>query len=58
MCVTSPFTLRRQLGFAPDGFPMSEDDYDIRLSFPVFPQMTNAQQDFVNDSIKGAFAQT
>jgi len=37
---------------------MSEDDYDTRLSFPVFPQMTNAQQDFVADSIKGAFTQT
>lgn len=58
MCVRSPSTLYRQLGFGSDGFPMSEDDYDTRLSFPVFPQMTNAQQDFVADSIKGAFTQT
>jgi dTDP-4-amino-4,6-dideoxygalactose transaminase len=46
----------RDLGFTSGDFPQSEDYYDTCLSLPVFPQMTDEQQDFVAQTIKSAFS--
>jgi UDP-4-amino-4,6-dideoxy-N-acetyl-beta-L-altrosamine transaminase len=45
----------RELGFAPDDFPVSGEYYGTCLSLPIYPNMTDADQDFVIASIKDAF---
>jgi UDP-4-amino-4,6-dideoxy-N-acetyl-beta-L-altrosamine transaminase len=37
----------RALGFAPGDFPQAEEYYDGCLSLPIYPSMTDEEQDFV-----------
>lgn len=37
----------RALGFAPGDFPRAEEYYDACLSLPIYPSMTDEEQDFV-----------
>jgi dTDP-4-amino-4,6-dideoxygalactose transaminase len=37
----------RALGFAPGDFPRAEAYYDRCLSLPIYPSMTDEEQDFV-----------
>jgi UDP-4-amino-4,6-dideoxy-N-acetyl-beta-L-altrosamine transaminase len=45
----------RNLGFGAGNFPMAEDYYDTCLSLPIYPNLTDADQDFVVSAIKEAF---
>lgn len=44
----------QQLGFNEGDFPVSEDYYSRALSIPLFPAMTQKQQDYVVHSLKDA----
>lgn len=46
----------RGLGFNPGDFPKAEAYYDTCLSLPIYPQMTDDEQDYVAETIKEAFA--
>ena len=48
----------RGLGFAPGDFPEAERYGRDALSIPLYPELTEAQQDYVMDSILAAFAKT
>ncbi|MNM75522.1 UDP-4-amino-4-deoxy-L-arabinose--oxoglutarate aminotransferase [compost metagenome] len=43
----------RDLGFNPGDFPQAESYYAQALSLPMFPELTDAQQDHVIDSLRG-----
>jgi UDP-4-amino-4,6-dideoxy-N-acetyl-beta-L-altrosamine transaminase len=49
---TQPFY--RRLGFKPGDFPASERYYEHALSIPLFPSMTDAQQDVVVRTLEQA----
>ena len=42
----------RALGFSPGDFPRAEDYYDTCLSLPLYPSMTDEEQDFVIATIR------
>lgn len=42
----------RNLGFVPGQFPVAENYYASALSLPLFPTLTEAQQDYVVESLK------
>jgi dTDP-4-amino-4,6-dideoxygalactose transaminase len=42
------------MGFNPKDFPESEKYYSEAISLPMYPNLTNAQQDYVISSIKKA----
>jgi len=44
----------RRLGFSPGMFPASERYYSRALSIPLFPALTDAQQDHVVATLRGA----
>lgn len=46
----------RKLGFAPGDFPAAEAYYAGAISLPLFPRMTDAQQDRVVDVIRNHYA--
>lgn len=46
----------RALGFAPGQFPAAEAHYDACLSLPIYPSMTDAQQDRVVAALKDVLA--
>jgi UDP-4-amino-4,6-dideoxy-N-acetyl-beta-L-altrosamine transaminase len=43
-----------RLGFRPDDFPETERAYDSLLSLPMYPALTDAQQDDVIDALRSA----
>lgn len=43
----------RDLGFKPGDFPQAEAYYAEALSLPMYPDLTDAQQDFVIDTLRG-----
>jgi UDP-4-amino-4,6-dideoxy-N-acetyl-beta-L-altrosamine transaminase len=45
----------RALGFSDGDFPEAEDYYDTCLSLPIYPSMTDEEQDFVVAAIKRSF---
>jgi UDP-4-amino-4,6-dideoxy-N-acetyl-beta-L-altrosamine transaminase len=47
----------RQLGHKKGDYPLSEKYYEGCLSLPMFPGMTNEEQDYVIEKIKGFIAQ-
>lgn len=49
---TQPFY--RRLGFAPGDFPASEDYYAGAITIPLFPAMTEAQQQHVVSALRAA----
>jgi dTDP-4-amino-4,6-dideoxygalactose transaminase len=51
---TQPFYARR--GFKRGDFPASERYYDRAISIPLFPELTDAQQNFVVQQIAHALA--
>lgn len=48
----------RRLGFAPGQFPAAEAYYANAISLPLFPALTDAQQDRVVDSLRAAIGAT
>ena len=44
----------RALGFSPGDFPQAEEYYDGCLSLPIYPSMTDEEQDFVVATMKEA----
>ena len=46
----------RELGFAPGDFPAAEHYYARAVSLPLFPAMTDAQQDRVVEVVRAAVA--
>lgn len=46
----------RDLGFAPGDFPHAEAYYDRAVTIPLFPAMTDGEQDLVVDVIRQAIA--
>ena len=44
----------RALGFSPGDFPQAEEYYDGCLSLPIYPSMTDEEQDFVVAAVKEA----
>jgi len=44
----------RALGFSPGDFPRAEDCYDSCLSLPIYPSMSDEEQDFVAATLKEA----
>jgi dTDP-4-amino-4,6-dideoxygalactose transaminase len=50
---TQPYYLR--LGFRPGQFPIAENYYNNAISLPLFPSLTEAQQDRVVCVLQGAF---
>jgi UDP-4-amino-4,6-dideoxy-N-acetyl-beta-L-altrosamine transaminase len=44
----------RALGFGPGDFPAAEDYYETCLSLPIYPSMTDEEQDFVASELKDA----
>ena len=47
----------RQLGHKKGDYPLSEKYYEGCLSLPMFPSMTNEEQDYVIEKIKGFISQ-
>ena len=54
MCIRDSYY--RKLGFAPGDFPAAEAYYAGAISLPLFPRMTDAQQDRVVDVIRNHYA--
>lgn len=48
----------RRLGFAPGQFPAAEAYYANAISLPLFPALTDAQQDRVVDALRAAIGAT
>jgi UDP-4-amino-4,6-dideoxy-N-acetyl-beta-L-altrosamine transaminase len=44
----------RSLGFAPGDFPQAEAWYEHCLSLPIYPSMTDQEQDIVVEALEGA----
>jgi UDP-4-amino-4,6-dideoxy-N-acetyl-beta-L-altrosamine transaminase len=42
----------RELGFSPGDFPLAEEYYDGCISLPIYPSMTDEEQDFVVAAVK------
>ena len=44
----------RALGFSPGDFPRAEENYESCLSLPIYPSMTDEEQDFVIAALRDA----
>jgi dTDP-4-amino-4,6-dideoxygalactose transaminase len=44
----------RDLGFSPGDFPVAEAYYSEAISLPIFPAMTEAEQDAVSAAVREA----
>jgi dTDP-4-amino-4,6-dideoxygalactose transaminase len=41
----------RDLGFKKDDFPLAEAYYEMCLSLPMFPSLTNEEQEYVIENV-------
>jgi dTDP-4-amino-4,6-dideoxygalactose transaminase len=46
--------LYRAAGFEPADFPATEEAYEHLLSLPMFPALTDSEQDLVVSALEGA----